>query len=79
MKYDALFVDNDFITHKKHLFYLVANASEENCQYVVASYSVKTDKIIIKDCSNFIPSWQNLTDFVEIAKRKYKDKGENNE
>lgn len=73
INYDTLYFDRDFITHKKHLFYLLGNEKEKNCGYIIASYSVKTDKIILKDCSNFIPSQQNLIDFVEMAKKKYKE------
>ena len=73
MKYNTLFVDKDFITHKKHLFYLLGNVECENTIYVIASYSVKTDKMILKDCSNFIPSQQNLIDFMELAKKRYKE------
>lgn len=72
-KYDFLTVESDFITHKKHLFYLCGMVNTENCGYVIASYSVKTDRMILKDCSNFVPDTDILKRFVEIAKKRYKE------
>lgn len=72
-KYDFVTVESDFITHKKHLFYLCGTVNTENCEYVIASYSVKTDRMILKDCSNFVPNTDVLERFVEIAKKKYEE------
>lgn len=72
-KYDFLTVESDFITHKKHLFYLCGTVNAENCGYVIASYSIKTDRIILKDCSNFVPDTDILKRFVKIAKEKYEE------
>lgn len=74
-KYDSLVFEKDFITHKNYLFYLSGMRADENCSSIIASYSVKTDRIILKDVSNFIPSQENLAIFVEMAKKKYKEQG----
>ena len=75
-KYNSLVVDKDFITNKKHLFYLMGDVPEEGILYIIASYSVKTDRIILKDVSNFIPSQEALIQFVELVKKRYKEQGE---
>ena len=71
MKYSILTVEPDFVTHKPHLFYLMGYCEEENCAYIIASYSIKTDRMILKDCSNYIPMGEHLIQFISIAKKRY--------
>ena len=73
VEYDYLTVEKSFMPYRKHIFYLMATIEKEASGYVIASYSVKTDKIILKDCSNYIPDAEILSQFIEIAKQRYEE------
>lgn len=73
-RYEYLTCEPDIFHQKPHIFYLMGNI--QNTGYVIASYSIKTDKIILKDVSNFIPTTEVLNSFIALAKEKYKEKGE---
>ena len=62
------------ISHRAFdIYYLIGFEEETNCGYVIASYSIKTGQIILKDVENYIPSGEVLRDFVRIAKERYRD------
>lgn len=71
MRYSQFFVERDFIKQRKHIYYLFGNVEKENCGYVVASYSLKNDRIIIKDIECLEEYAHLLPDFVKIAKERY--------
>ena len=67
MKYGEFRVEKNFSKHKKHLYYLVGYEKGTNCGYVVASYSLKTKFLIVRDTS--IIGFNNvLVDFINIVK-----------
>ena len=69
MKYDQFSVENDVFKHREHIYFLVGYEKDTNCGYVVASYSLKTKFLIVKDTS--IIGYNNvLVDFINIMKEK---------
>jgi len=72
-KYDRFEVDRDIFKGRKHIYYLMGVEEKTNHCYVVASYSIKTGQIILKDVENYIPTSEMLREFVRIAKERYED------
>ena len=70
-KYDRFEVDRDIFKGRKHIYYLMGVEEGTNSCYVIASYSIKTGRIILKDVENHIPSGEVLRDFVRIEKGRY--------
>lgn len=69
MKYKEFVVEKDFIKHRERIYYLYGYEKGTNCAYVVASYSLKTKHLIIKDTD--IIGYNNvLVDFINIMKEK---------
>ena len=69
MKYSEFYIEKDFIKHREHIYYLVGYKEDLNCGYVVASYSLKTKHLIVKDTD--IIGYNNiLVDFINIMKEK---------
>lgn len=74
MKYDSYILERDIFGHTKHLFYLCGYVKKENACYRIASYSLKTNKLMIKCASEHLPSQEILNDLIEYAyKCKYQD------
>lgn len=67
-KYDKYIFERDIIKHSKHLFYLCGYVEKENVCYVIASYSFKTDKLLIKRASEHLPNNEILFEFIEYAR-----------
>lgn len=74
MNYVSYFIDKDFVKHRKHIWFLLG-AVENGCAYVVASYSVKTKRLLIKCANEHIPTTKILQDFVSMCEKK----GESND
>lgn len=73
-KYDKYIIENDWILKRgSHLFYLCGYVENEHCVYVIASYSTKTDKLLIKCASEHIPPTNVLQYFVKHAIEVHKD------
>lgn len=69
MKYSEFYIVKDFIKHREHIYYLLGAEKGTNCHYVVASYSLKTKYLIVKDID--IIGYNNvLVDFINIMKEK---------
>ena len=70
MKYKEYTVVKDIFKHREHIYYLVGFYEKDtNCGYIVASYSLKTKHLIIKDTD--IIGYNNvLVDFINIMKEK---------
>ena len=67
MKYSQFSTEKDIFKHREHIYFLVGYEKDTNCGYVVASYSLKTKHLIIKDID--IIGYNNvLVDFVNIIK-----------
>jgi hypothetical protein len=72
MKYSQFSIEKGLFKHRKHIYFLVGYEKDANCGYVVASYSLKTKYLIIKDID--IIGYNNvLVDFVKIIKEKRRD------
>ena len=72
MKYKEYIVEKDFFKHREHIYYLLGYEKDANCAYVVASYSLKTKHLIIKDTD--VIGYNNvLVDFINIMKEKEKE------
>jgi len=75
MKYSQFSVEKDIFKHREHIYFLVGHEKGTNCGYVVASYSLKTKFLIVKDTS--IIGYNNvLVDFINIMKEKENTNGE---
>ena len=75
MKYDKFGVEKDVFRHREHIYFLVGFEKGTNCSRVVASYSLKTKFLIVKDTS--IIGYNNvLVDFINIVKEK--ERNQNN-
>jgi len=70
--YDNYYVDVDIFKRRNHIFYLMGEKDQN--WFVLASYSVKTDRLILKNASDFIPSNVVLKQFIFKAKTKYNEK-----
>ncbi len=69
MEYSEFFIDKDFVKHREHIYYLLGTEKETKYGYIVASYSLKTKHLIIKDTD--IIGYNNvLVDFINIMKEK---------
>jgi hypothetical protein len=74
MKYDSYILERDIFGHTKHLFYLCGYVKKENACYRIASYSLKTNKLMIKCASEHLPSQEILQDLIKYANKcKYQD------
>ena len=62
MKYDSYILERDIFGHTEHLFYLCGYVKKENACYRIASYSLKTDKLMIKCASEHLPNQEILQD-----------------
>lgn len=67
-KYDKYIFERDILRHQKHIFYLCGYVEKENVCYVIASYSFKTDKLLIKCASEHLPNSDVLFEFIEYAR-----------
>lgn len=67
--YDKYIIEHDWIRGSQHLYYLCGYVEKENVCYCIASYSIKTDKLLIKCASKHIPNKDILEDFVKHAKK----------
>lgn len=76
--YDKYIFEKDIIKHRNHIFYLCGYVEKENCCYVIASYSLKTDHLILKCASEHIPNKDILEDFVKHAKKCAFEKAQEN-
>lgn len=71
MTYKEFGVEKDTFKHREHIYYLVGYEKGTNCAYVVASYSLKTKHLIIKDTD--IVGYKNvLVGFINIMEQKEK-------
>lgn len=69
MKYKKFNAEKDIFKHREHIYYLFGYEQGTNRAYVVASYSLKTKHLIVKDTD--IVGYNNvLVDFINIMKEK---------
>lgn len=74
-EYESFKCEKDFIRNSPYLYYLLGKVKDENIEYVLASYSVKTKRLMVKDAANFDFHLlgQSLGDFVTIVEKYHKE------
>ena len=70
MEYEKYVIEPDIFKRKKHLYYLGALVKDKNEEHIIASYSLKTKQLLIKNVNSHIPRSEALKEFVEICERK---------
>ena len=68
-----LAIERDFIKGREHLYYLIEYENDGTGE-IIASYSIKTDKLTIRKASNYIPLTTQLRGFIAEARTHYKEK-----
>lgn len=69
--YDSYSIDNDmWYKKRKHIYHLLGNYENGHCTCVVATYSLKTKRLLIKCANENIPESTILEQFVEYAESK---------
>ena len=70
-QYDSYSIDNDmWYKKRKHIYHLLGNYNEGHCAYVIATYSLKTKRLLIKCANKHIPESSVLKQFVDYAESK---------
>lgn len=74
-EYERFECEKDFIKHSPYLYYFLGKVKDENITYVLASYSVKTKRLIIKDAINFdfFSHGQALGNFIAVVEKYHKE------
>lgn len=70
MEYEQYTIEPDLFKQRKHVYYLGALVKGKNEEHIIASYSLKTKRLIIKNANSHIPQTKALKEFVEICERK---------
>ena len=70
MEYEQYTVERDIFKQRKHIYYLGALVKGKNEEHIIASYSLKTKQLLIKNANSHIPQSEALKEFVEICERK---------
>ena len=70
MEYEQYIVEPDIFKQRKHIYYLGALVKGKNEEHIIASYSLKTKQLLIKNANSHIPQTEALKEFVEICERK---------
>lgn len=70
-QYDSYSIDNDmWYKKRKHIYHLLGNYNEENYACVIATYSLKTKRLLIKCANEHIPESGVLKQFIDYAESK---------
>ena len=70
MEYEKYIIELDVFKQRKHIYYLCALVKDKNEAHIIASYSLKTKQLLIKNVNSHIPQSEVLKEFVEICERK---------
>ena len=70
MKYEKYVIEPDIFKQRKHIYYLGALVKDKNEEHIIASYSLKTKQLIIKNIDSHIPRTEVLREFVKVCERK---------
>ena len=69
-QYESYQIDNDmWYKKRKHIYYLMG-IYNGNCACVIATYSLKTKRLLIKCANEHIPESNILKQFIEYAENK---------
>ena len=70
-RYDSYSIDNDmWYKKRKHIYHLLDSYNEGRCACIIATYSLKTKRLLIKGANKHIPESSILKQFVEYAESK---------
>lgn len=70
MEYEKYTIETDTFKRRKHIYYLGALVKGKNEEHIIASYSLKTKQLIIKNVDFHIPPSNVLKEFVKICEQK---------
>lgn len=76
-KYSRFEVEPDIIKKRKHIYYLVGIEEGTSKGYILGSYSVKANRVIIKNNDNYLPPSNVIQDFIKIAQERYIKENQN--
>lgn len=68
-QYDSYQIDNDmWYKKRKHIYYLMGMYDDgQHCACIIATYSLKTKRLLIKDANEHMPESRILRQFIEYA------------
>ena len=67
-KYESYQIDNDMWYKKRtHIYHLLGIYNDGHCACIIATYSLKTKRLLIKCANEYIPEIEILKHFVEFA------------
>ncbi|MBQ2884896.1 MAG: hypothetical protein IJE43_14150 [Alphaproteobacteria bacterium] len=76
-RYNKFTYERDFkVPQNPHLYYLLGRIDATNTEYVLASYSTKTKRLIVKDAASFDfqhPYGVMLNNFIEKVEKYDKE------
>lgn len=69
--YESYAIDNDmWYKKRKHIYHLTGLYNSGHCIRIIATYSLKTKRLLIKCANEHIPESKILKQFVEYAESK---------
>ena len=73
-QYDSYQIDNDmWYKKRKHIYHLLGDYNDGHdgrCACIIATYSLKTKRLLIKGANEHIPESKILKQFIEYAESK---------
>lgn len=70
-QYDSYSIDNDmWYKKRKHIYHLIGLYNNSRCACIIATYSLKTKRLLIKCANEHIPESRILQQFVAYAESK---------
>lgn len=69
-RYESYKIDNDMWYKRKHIYHLIGVYDGGRWACIIATYSLKTKRLLIKGANKHIPESSILKQFVEYAESK---------
>ena len=70
-QYDSFIIDNDMWYKKRtHIYHLLGVYDGGRCTCIIATYSLKTKRLLIKCANEYIPESEILKQFIKYAESK---------
>ena len=70
-RYESYNIDNDmWYKKRKHIYHLMGVYDGGRCACIIATYSLKTKRLLIKGANKHIPESSILKQFIEYAESK---------
>ena len=74
-QYESYQIDNDmWYKKRKHIYHLMGIYDGGHCACIIATYSLKTKRLLIKGANEHIPESKVLKQFIEYAENKELEK-----